>query len=288
MAKDKFSAVWVSYSSISDFLSCPRLYYLRNIYKNPDTNHKISVMSPPLGLGQAVHEVIEGLSVIKTDKRFTDSLLPKFETAWKKVQGQKGGFFDADQENVYRTRGENMIKKVMKHPGPLANLAIKINQELPHYWLSEDDNIILCGKIDWIEYLKDQDSVHIIDFKTGKGEEDPDSLQLPIYYLLASNCQKRSVAKMSYWYIEQKGSPTSADLPDPDKAYKNVLDIAKKISLARKLDRFPCSQDTGCKHCRPYEAVLAGRGTLVGTNDFGQDVFVVEKEGYKEEDSRVL
>src|ERR1035437_4279352 len=34
MAQDKFNAVWVSHSSIGDFLKCPRLYYLHNVYKN--------------------------------------------------------------------------------------------------------------------------------------------------------------------------------------------------------------------------------------------------------------
>jgi len=31
--KDKFAAIWISHSSISDFLKCPRSYFLKNIYK---------------------------------------------------------------------------------------------------------------------------------------------------------------------------------------------------------------------------------------------------------------
>ena len=70
-----------------------------------------------------------------------------------------------------------MLQRVIKHPGPVAKLAVKIKQDLPYYWLSEEDNIILCGKIDWLEYLPDQDGVHIIDFKTSKYDEAPQSLQ---------------------------------------------------------------------------------------------------------------
>ena len=44
--KDKFKATWLSHSSIADFLKCPRLYYLRNIYKNPRAGHKITVLLP--------------------------------------------------------------------------------------------------------------------------------------------------------------------------------------------------------------------------------------------------
>jgi ATP-dependent helicase/DNAse subunit B len=89
---DKFTALWVSHSSISDFLQCPRAYYLKNIYKDPDTGRKFQITSAPLSLGSAVHEVIEALSEIPTQDRFRQSLLEKFETAWKKYHGKIGGF----------------------------------------------------------------------------------------------------------------------------------------------------------------------------------------------------
>ncbi|KKQ37796.1 MAG: hypothetical protein US54_C0025G0014, partial [Candidatus Roizmanbacteria bacterium GW2011_GWA2_37_7] len=47
MAPDKFSAVWVSHTSISDFLQCPYAYYLKHVYKDPKTGHKMKIMSPP-------------------------------------------------------------------------------------------------------------------------------------------------------------------------------------------------------------------------------------------------
>ena len=56
---------------------------------------------------------------------------------------------------------------------------------------SPEENIILCGKIDWLKYNEDTDSVCIIDFKTGKHDENGESLQLPIYQLLLKNLQKR-------------------------------------------------------------------------------------------------
>jgi len=42
---------------------------LRNVYKDPATGHKITVVTPPLSLGTAVHEVIEGLSVLSVEER---------------------------------------------------------------------------------------------------------------------------------------------------------------------------------------------------------------------------
>src|SRR3989338_9168121 len=144
MPPDKYSAVWVSHSSISDFLACPRAYYLKHIYKDPKTNHKMKLMSPPLALGSAVHEVVESLSVLAREKRFLEPLLARFDRVWEKFSGKRGGFFDADTEYRYKIRGQEMLKRVEKHPGPVARQAIKIQQDLPYFWLSEEDNIILC------------------------------------------------------------------------------------------------------------------------------------------------
>lgn len=273
--KDKYSAVWVSHSSMSDYLKCPRAYYLRNIYRDPKTNHKISPMSPALALGQAVHEVIESLSTLAIEKRFEESLITKFDRVWEKVAGKKGGFGGSEEEKKYKTRGTQMLERIMDNPGPLRNKAIKIRQELPYFWLSEEENIILCGKIDWLEYLEESDSVRILDFKTGKFDEDPDSLQLPIYYLLASRCQTKPVTGISYWYLNRDPEPVAMELPDKDDATSRILEYAKRIALARKLGRFVCKDKEGCRTCRPLEAIVAGKGKLVGVNDFGQDLYIL-------------
>lgn len=275
LAKDKYTAVWVSHSSIGDYLKCPRAYFLKNVYRDPKTNHKVSIMSPALALGQSVHEVVESLSILPTENRFTQPLLDKFDQAWAKIAGHKGGFKNEAQEQEIKQRGINMLNRITDNPGPLASKAVKIRQDLPYYWLSEEDNIILCGKIDWLEYLPDTDSVHILDFKTGKYDENPDSLQLPIYYLLVKNCQNRGVTKASYWYLDRDNAPKESPLPNSDESHQKVLSIAKKIALARKLNHFQCPKTTGCRDCLSLEAVVSGRATFVGLNDFGQDIYVL-------------
>lgn len=272
--KDKYSAVWVSHSSISDYLKCPRAYFLRNVYRDPKTNRKISIIEPPLALGQAVHETIESLSAFPAEERFTESLLERFEKIWTNLSGKKGGFTGEEQEKKFKERAIAMIERVMKHPGPLTRKAIKIRQELPYYWLSEEDNIILCGKVDWLEYKEDTDSVRIIDFKTGKFDEDPDSLQLPIYYLLATHTQTKPVTAISYWYLDRDDEPVDMQLPEAESSEKKILELARKVALARKLGHFKCHEN-GCRACRPYEAVLAGKATNIGLNTFGQDLYIL-------------
>jgi CRISPR/Cas system-associated exonuclease Cas4 (RecB family) len=279
MSQDKFTATWVSHSSISDFLTCPRAYYLKNVYKDPKTGHKIQVISPPLSLGQAVHNVLDSLSGLSKDDRFKKPLSVMFEAEWAKMSGERGGFVNDDQEYQYKKRGLKMMTNVYNNPGPLKNLAVKIKQDLPFYWLDEEENIILCGKLDWLEYFPDDDSVHIIDFKTGKSKENADSLQLPIYNLLTTNCQERKVAKASYWYIENDTIPKEKILPDLKKSEEKVLAIAKRIKLARQLKKFDCpSGEGGCRSCQELERVIKGEGKLVGQDDHYRDVYILPED----------
>jgi ATP-dependent helicase/DNAse subunit B len=290
MPPDKYSATWVSHSSLSDFINCPRGYYLKNVYRDPKTKHKIQLMAPALALGQIVHEVLEALSVIPTTQRMSKSLIQTFNEAWPKVAGKKGGFSSTQQEDKYRQRGEKMLRRVMDNPGPLNNLAVKIKQDLPYFWLSEEDEIILCGKIDWLEYFPDTDSVHIIDFKTSKSAERESSLQLPIYHLLVDRCQKRKVDKASYWYLELEDDLTERELPDLFEAEQELLKLAKQVKLARKLERFKCPQgDAGCFHCKQFEKILRGEAEFVGLNTYKADVYVIlDKEESEMPESVIL
>lgn len=285
---DKFSAVWLSHSSIGTFKHCPRAYYLSTIYRDPITGHKISIVTPSMSLGSAVHSVLESLSNMPTEKRFDVSLIERFQNVWTKVSGQIGGFTDQETEDNYKKRGEDMLRRVMAHPGPLAEKAVKIKMDLPQYWLSEEDGLMLCGKLDWLQYLELEDAVQIIDFKTGVSEEAVDSLQLPIYYLLAHNCQTHTVKKASYWYISRDDMPTEKKLPNLDKSKEMVIKIGKEIKLARQLDRFKCPEgETGCKHCQPLEKILRGEAIFVGTGEYGADIYIAGKSG-DDKDSKIL
>lgn len=286
---DKFSAIWLSHSSISNFKRCPRAYYLSTIYRDPRSKHKISLINPSMALGSAVHEVLESLSVLPTEKRFEVSLIERFDVAWKKVSGQMGGFSDVETEERYKKRGEDMLRRVMAHPGPLSRKAVKINSDLPQYWISEEDNLILCGKLDWLEYIEESDSVAVLDFKTGVGEESIDSLQLPIYHLLAHNCQTRNVVGASYWYIGRDDYPVEKKLPDLDKSKELVLKVGKEMKLARQLDRFKCKEGvSGCKHCLPLERIVRGESTFVGEGEYKTDLYADFKSSTQTPTSEVL
>jgi hypothetical protein len=195
----------------------------------------MSIVTPHMSLGIAVHEVLEGLGDFPAHERMTRDLHATFEEAWQSVSGKKGGFISKEQEMEFKNRGKQMIDNVIKNPRFLTNKRIKLPREQmnPNFYLSEDDNIILNGLVDWIEYLPD-DTLHLIDFKTGKHEEKEQSLQLPIYLLLCNALQKRKVSRASYWYLESD-KMVEKELPDAITAETSVIEIARKVKEARVL-----------------------------------------------------
>lgn len=268
--------LWISHTKLRDFLSCPRAYYLRNVYKDPQTRKKINIINPALALGNTVHDVLEALSEIKTEDRFKNDLLLEYEKAWERVTGKLGGFSDMHEENIYKQRGAAMIQRVIEHPGPLGNKAVKLrspDQLPPRYLISVEENILLCGKVDWLEYFPEDDSVHIIDFKTGSKPEDADSLQLPIYSLLVKNCQKRKINKISYWYLDKSDEPIEMLLPDFDESRERIMDVALQVKQYHKEKKFSCAKG-GCFACNPLEKIVNGEATYIKTSGY-QDIYAL-------------
>jgi hypothetical protein len=256
------------------------------MYKDPATGRKMSIVTPHMALGTAVHQVLEDLANYPSEERFKRDLRARFEEEWEKVSGLKGGFLTPEQEEEFKMRGKEMINNVIKDPRFLVNKRVKLPKEKmnPNYFLSEEDNIILNGQVDWIEFLPDE-SLHIVDFKTGKREEADGSLQLPIYLLLCNKLRPQwKVSKASYWYLESD-KMVEKELPDAETAYRDVYDVALRVKQAREKGEFLCPRgEEGCMNCRPYEKILDWKaGKLdddsvisVGIGGFNQDMFVVK------------
>lgn len=280
MDDDKYKAIWLSYSGMKDFTNCPRAYYFRYVYKNPRTGKKVSIAKPALSLGQVVHSVLDQISTLPSADRFQMPLVDRYEAEWKTITGKKGGFSNVDEEEMYKSRGEAMVSRLAQHPGILKLPAVKIKEQLPYYWISKDENLILCGKIDWLQYDEKSDSVHIIDFKTGKGKEHDGSLQLPIYYLLTTHCQKREVAGASYWYLESDNDPVTVQLPNAKDSERQIMEIGLRLKLARQLNHFKCISDDkmGCRYCAPLQAVVEGKGEFVGNSNWGDEIYYLSSQ----------
>jgi hypothetical protein len=259
------------------------------------------------------------LATVSAEKRqelfkTPEKLLEKFDVAWAAVSGKKGGFApviapisatgvtdhtNLTEEASHKARGIAMIKRVAAHPEPLLEKTIRFGGAkmdaggmLPNFFLSETDNIILCGKLDWLIYKPADDSVHILDFKTGKNEESADSLQLPIYLLLLDRLQKRTVSGASYWYIDRDDKPLEVSLPTVAESFERVIKVAQQVKKARDMyaaqvvtqkkdgksaaEPFLCPQGiAGCFACKPFEKIVRGEAEYVGVGEYNQDLYIV-------------
>ncbi len=280
MQPSKYDAVWVSHSSMGEFLRCPRAYYLHSVYKDPKTGHKMSIVNGALSLGTAVHNTLEALKDFPVNERFTRDLLTDFEHEWEKVSGRNGGFRSTEEEEEARVRGKQMIERVIAAPGPIAQKSVRLkagNNGMPsNFYLSEDENIILNGLVDWLEWREEDDSIRVIDFKTGKYDENENSLQLPIYLLLLNALQKRRVSGAAYWYLDREDGFVEKTLPEASDAHQRVLAVARQVKAARAKKEFLCPKgEESCYACKPYEAVLRGEAEYIGPGGKGgkQDIY---------------
>ncbi len=293
MQPDKYSSVWVSHSSMGDFLKCPRAYFLKNIYKDPKSGRKIQVISPALSLGTVVHEVLENLKTIPVEERLKRDLLKDYEVAWTKVSRKKRGLQSVEEESEAKARGRAMIERVIRKPGPISRKTLRLkeahNGMPPNFYLSEDENIILCGLIDWIEYIEKDDSIVVIDFKTGKHDEGEDSLQLPIYTLLLNTLQKRKVSGAAYWYLDRSDEPEKVNVPDLIEAKAKVLAVARRVKAARLTKEFACTRgEEGCFACGDFEKVLNGEAEYVGVGGYGHDIYIIPREDSYEDLAEIV
>lgn len=263
-------SVFISPSTLSDFDKCPQLYYFKSVYR-ATSGLKIQIINPSIALGQVVHEAIDQILKLPAVQRNKDRLFDIFNFLWESITGEKGGF--TMEENDFRSRGNVMLERFWSNGHFREAEMIKL-PTFPKVNLGND--LILTGKLDWIEKVRDY--YYVIDFKTGKNDEKADSLQLPIYAVLACGILKTFDIKTSYWYIDRDDAFTDFPLPDINKTTRLLVEKGEVIVKARQTNSFKCqSGKENCYHCRDIQAVAKGFGKLVAvdTTNYKQEIYII-------------
>ncbi len=248
------NGIWLSHTSLGDFLICPRAYFLKNIYRDKKTGYKIQIAAPSLTLGSLVHEMIKWF--LEMDRQtIKEQLLDRFDNFWLKYQGKKGGFTSKEEEESFKKRGREMLDKFYDNSKILGKMIPPM--DFPKYYLDED--IVLLGNLDCVEELPDG-SLHIIDFKTGTKDEK-DSLQLHIYAILAESNLGKPVSKISYWYLDRDDKPQEAVLDPLEKHLEYLRQKGLEIKQVIESGQWVCKKgEELCWDCRNYQAVIEGKG----------------------------
>lgn len=265
-------AIFISNTSLNDFLSCPRAYFLKNVYRNPKTGYRIQIASPYISLGATIHDAIRWF-LENLDNPSLLKLNDHFRNFWWKYHGKRGGFSSEEEEKVFGQRGLKMLGNFLENHAKLEKMAKPA--KFPKYPLI--DNVILTGNLDYVGEL-DDGNLHVIDFKTGVKDVDS-PLQLYIYAILAENHYGKAVTKMSFWYLDRDLEPKEV-VPDPlEKTLEWLVEKGKAVKLALEENNWVCKGgDDLCRDCRDYQAVLEGKGEFMFSDHaYKKDVYFLEK-----------
>lgn len=265
--------IYVSYTSLSDFLKCPRAYYLKNIYRDPKSGFRLQIASPYLSLGSTVHDSVKWYLDMEAQASL-DQLIKKFRNFWFKYRGKRGGFISDEEEGNFGRRGLKMLDNFFTNAQKLEKNTHKI--DFPKLNLFED--VILMGNFDFIGERLDG-SLHVCDFKTGSNDEK-DSLQLYIYAILAEANLGKKVSSASFWYLDRDDSPREIVLdslePKLDWLKEKALELKEVISKGE----WVCIKgDELCNECRIYQALISGKGEFQFSDyRYKKDVYFLQNE----------
>lgn len=275
--KNKFikNAIFLSNTSLADFLNCKRSYFLKNIYRDPKSGLRLQAASPYLSLGSTVHDTIRWYLDLKGQVS-KDQLLKKFENFWLKFSGKRGGFSKKEDEEAFKRRGLKILSNFFNNAKILKGAIVL--PPFPKYNLLED--VVLVGNFDFLGELPDG-SLHVIDFKTGSKDEDS-PLQLYIYAILAEANLQKPASKVSFWYLDRDSQPREVVLDPLDKTLEWLKEQARQLKAAIEENKWVCkaSAEAGglCKECQMYEDILAGKGEFVFSDyKFKKDIYYLPK-----------
>lgn len=268
--------VYVSLTSLKDFLKCPRSYYLKNIYKDPKSGFRIQIASPYLTLGSTVHDSVKWY--LDTGRSASiEELKKKYRNFWLKYRGKRGGFISDEEEGNFGRRGLKMLDNFFTNVQNLEKSAPNIT--FPKFNLIE--NIVLIGNFDFIGEKEDR-TLHVVDFKTGSNDEK-DPIQLYIYAILAEANLEKKVSAASFWYLDREDRPREIVL-DPLEPKLEWLKIkALEIKKAINKNEWKCIKSdapngASCRDCKDYQAILDEKGEFQFTDyRYKKDVYFLQK-----------
>ncbi len=251
-------------SKLGMFSQCPKsyeFYYLDPIYSPMKTDLKKLPQNiyPFFTLGKAVHNAITLFFHSPLRQRTKSSLKEHLKQTWqsetmknkKPPLGKWGGFANLEEEREAYGEALQMLDNFFRMLGddfeieylPTADFyhSIKDYQDLITP-LSNDFDI--SGKFDLV--ARDGESLHLVDFKTSKREEE-NPFQLRFYKILAEEKFKKPVKKASFYFLKT-GNKKRFDL-EKEKIEGIKEEILGKIDEINSTENFEARPSKLCNFC---------------------------------------
>jgi len=252
-------------SKLDMFSKCPKSYhfcYLDPVYSPMKSElkkmpHNIWSFHT---LGKAVHEAIVLFYHSPSKQRTKEQLKRYLEETWRSEViwnkkwplGKWGGFEGLEEEKETYDQAllmlENFFQMAEVDPEieylPTKNFGRSFD-DYKKLIIPLSDNFDISGKFDLIARNKDN-SLHVIDFKTGK-KENGDLFQLRFYKVLAEENFKKPVKKASFYFLKT-GNKKDFDL-EKEERERIKKEILEKIIQIKKTESFEPKPSKLCKFC---------------------------------------
>lgn len=207
---------------INMYRKCPRQYKFHCVdnLELTQRNHLV--------IANNVHGALRDFFSVNPEERNFELLEDFLRNRWfKKNKKSRTAFKTKEEEKEYGERALTMLKNFCQHH----------DTKIQPFHLEKDlkmlvNDVLLFGRVDRIDRLADN-SLHIIDYKTGKKAEleTADDIQLMLYaVIIKKNWPKEAVSKASYFYLElDKVVPVKISEELLEKAYSRIMEIVGKI-----------------------------------------------------------
>ncbi|OGV89517.1 hypothetical protein A2Z41_01570 [Microgenomates group bacterium RBG_19FT_COMBO_39_10] len=209
-------------------------------------------------LGKAVHNAITSYYYLPLAQRTKENLMKKLAETWlsearwnkKPPLLEWGGFESLEEERGVYAEGIKMLRNFLKMAEENPNIHYLPTEDFLHSIKDYQDLIVpltddydISGKFDLI--TKDEDGLHIIDFKTSKKEET-NPFQLDFYQLLAESNFDQPVKKTSFFFLKLGKKKSFKTEKKSEEIRDKVLEKIEKIKETTDWQPRPSKL---CKYC---------------------------------------
>lgn len=217
--------------------TCPQQYkfayidHLADEYKKP---------KPYLTMGAHVHNALHDFyEQYEPAERSWDVLEQLLRKRWRE---NRKGFSGKDDEAKWGIKALQMLKQYY-HKNDVTVTPVMLED---YYDMDIADDIKLIGRIDRADTY--EDGLHVIDYKTGKYDEDDISnTQLVLYAMIVGANSKLPVHKASYLYLATNQWHT---IDIANEMYEAAAeDIVEQVEIIKESKEFPATINKYCKHC---------------------------------------
>lgn len=227
----------ISPYKLSVFQLCPQQYkfiYLDGLL-DAYRQHR-----PYFTMGEHVHATLKDfLSVITPEKRNYQTASQLLHLKWAR---NRQGFRDREDEKKWGEKALLQLENFVRRE----DLSLSPFLVEDYHEIEIEEKLTLLGRIDRVD--KKGESLHVIDYKTGKLKpREVDPLQLYFYALILERKFQLPVASVAYYFL---GENKIIDYQPTRKNLQKALDSIKdQVGKILKEKAFPATLNQYCLTC---------------------------------------